>query len=116
MQNQTDFVKGKAISDNIFLVQEMIQDINVKTRGGNMVLKLDITKAYDSIVWDFLFNILKLFDFLDYFINIVKNCSCNVWFNVMINGEAHDFHYFLWFKARRSFIAFAFYHYFVVFI
>ncbi|PKU79583.1 hypothetical protein MA16_Dca000929 [Dendrobium catenatum] len=45
---QMGFVKGKAISDNILLAQEFCND-DVKCRGGNMIMKLDILKAYDNI-------------------------------------------------------------------
>ncbi|PKU67899.1 integrator complex subunit 11 [Dendrobium catenatum] len=47
--NQMGFVKGRAIVDNILLAQEFCQDLDIKTRGGNMILKLDIAKAYDNI-------------------------------------------------------------------
>ncbi|PKU87947.1 integrator complex subunit 11 [Dendrobium catenatum] len=46
---QMGFVKGRAISDNILLAQEFWHDLDVKVRGGNMVWKLDIAKAYDNI-------------------------------------------------------------------
>ncbi|CAI9777180.1 unnamed protein product [Fraxinus pennsylvanica] len=36
------------IGDNILLAQELIQNIDRKTRGGNMVLKLDMAKAYGN--------------------------------------------------------------------
>ncbi|XP_020579264.1 uncharacterized protein LOC110023943 [Phalaenopsis equestris] len=41
--------KGREITDNILLAQEMIEDLDKKCRGGNMVLKLDIKKAFDTI-------------------------------------------------------------------
>ncbi|PKU60950.1 hypothetical protein MA16_Dca027958 [Dendrobium catenatum] len=52
--NQTAFVKGRLISENILLAQELVNDLNLKVRGGNMFLKLDISKAFDNISWDFI--------------------------------------------------------------
>ena len=37
------------LHDNVLLVQELIHDINLCTRGGNVVLKLDMVKAYDRM-------------------------------------------------------------------
>ncbi|XP_043689263.1 uncharacterized protein LOC122640174 [Telopea speciosissima] len=44
---QGAFVKGRCIHDNISIVQEVAQDLNRKTRRGNVILKLDMAKAYD---------------------------------------------------------------------
>ncbi|XP_058082470.1 uncharacterized protein LOC131230582 [Magnolia sinica] len=46
-QEQGAFVKGRSIADNIEVAQEMIHHINKKVRGGNLILKLDLEKAYD---------------------------------------------------------------------
>lgn len=47
-------MKGRIIQDNIALASEMIQDINHETRGGNIVLKLGMEKAYDRLEWPYL--------------------------------------------------------------
>lgn len=59
--NQSIFVKGINIVDNILLTQELVNDLDLKVRGGNFMFNLDISKAYDNLNWEFLFNILKLF-------------------------------------------------------
>ncbi|PKU87869.1 hypothetical protein MA16_Dca025036 [Dendrobium catenatum] len=46
---QMGFVKGKAITDNILLAQEFCHDLDVRVRSSNIILKLDISKAYDNI-------------------------------------------------------------------
>lgn len=61
--NRTYFVKGKAISDTILLTQELVQDVDYKITSDNTICKLDITKAYDNIGCDLLFNIHALFGF-----------------------------------------------------
>lgn len=47
IENQSGFVGGRLIIDNILLAQELIGKIDQKARGSNMVLKLDTMKAYD---------------------------------------------------------------------
>ncbi|PKU78425.1 integrator complex subunit 11 [Dendrobium catenatum] len=98
--NQTGFVKGRSISDNVLLAQELVNDINTKVSGGNIIFKLDITKAYDNLDWNFLFKVLSLFGFSQDFILLVKNSVDNCFFSVIINGRNHDF--FKYFKGLRQ--------------
>ncbi|PKU87845.1 hypothetical protein MA16_Dca017617 [Dendrobium catenatum] len=46
---QMGFIKGLAIGHNIILAQEFFHDLDVKVRGGNIILILDISKSYDNI-------------------------------------------------------------------
>lgn len=53
LENQSGFILGRFIDDNILLAQEMVHCINEKIRGGNVVLKLDMMKVYDRLDWGF---------------------------------------------------------------
>lgn len=53
-ENQSGFVKGRLINDNILLGQELAQSLNLKTRGGNVIIKMDMMKACDRLHWSFL--------------------------------------------------------------
>ncbi|KAG8376028.1 hypothetical protein BUALT_Bualt09G0020300 [Buddleja alternifolia] len=44
---QSGFTQGRIISDNIFLAQEMTHDIGYCRKYGNVLFKLDMSKAYD---------------------------------------------------------------------
>lgn len=46
--------EGRGISENILLAQKIINDIKKPARGGNVVLKLDMAKAYDRVSMEFL--------------------------------------------------------------
>ncbi|PKU71971.1 Putative ribonuclease H protein [Dendrobium catenatum] len=89
--NQTSFVKGRSIFDNVLLAQEITHDINSKVKGGNIIFKLDITKAYNNLNWNFLYNVLSLFGFSQAFIQLVRNSIENCFFSVIINGRNYDF-------------------------
>ncbi|KAL0303469.1 UNVERIFIED_CONTAM: hypothetical protein Sradi_6215000 [Sesamum radiatum] len=54
--SQSAFVPDRLISDNILLAFELNHFLNSKTRGEQswMVLKLDVSKAYDKVEWSFL--------------------------------------------------------------
>ncbi|PKU59509.1 hypothetical protein MA16_Dca028431 [Dendrobium catenatum] len=71
--NQIGFVKGRSIFDNILLAQEMVHDINAKIICGNILHKLDITKAYDNLNWDFLYKTLAMFGFNQKILLLIKN-------------------------------------------
>ncbi|XP_075092253.1 uncharacterized protein LOC142172518 [Nicotiana tabacum] len=54
-EEQSGFVKGRNIVENILLTQEIVTDIRLRTKAGsNVILKLDMTKAYDRLSWIFL--------------------------------------------------------------
>lgn len=53
---QSAFVPSRLITDNIFMANELVHFVhNRKEDGvGYIALKLDLSKAYDRIKWDFL--------------------------------------------------------------
>ncbi|KAL0455886.1 UNVERIFIED_CONTAM: Retrovirus-related Pol polyprotein from type-1 retrotransposable element R2 [Sesamum latifolium] len=89
--SQSGFVPRKLIGDNILLAQEMIHSLDKRYDKGNVVLKLDMTKAYDKICWKFLYCVLHAMGFPARFIHLIKNAIENCWFTVLINGETASF-------------------------
>lgn len=51
--NQSGFVKNRSIFENIMLAQEIIYHIKKPNIGSNVVIKLDMAKAYDRVSWSF---------------------------------------------------------------
>lgn len=53
---QSAFVPGRLITDNVMVAFELMHTIRRKMGGkqGLMALKLDISKAYDVVKWSFL--------------------------------------------------------------
>lgn len=52
---QAAFVKGRSISDNILLMQELVRNYQRDSGPARCAIKIDLMKAYDSGDWDFLF-------------------------------------------------------------
>ncbi|XP_070041409.1 uncharacterized protein [Nicotiana tomentosiformis] len=95
---QDVFLKVRSIAKDVLLTQEIITDIRFKTIAGpNVVIKLNVTKAYDRISWLFLTMMLRKMGFCKRFIGLMYGIISNNWYSVLINGQPHDF-----FKSTRS--------------
>ncbi|XP_059306377.1 uncharacterized protein LOC132057790 [Lycium ferocissimum] len=67
---QTGFVKGRSIVENVLLAQEIIRDINKRNKLHNVVVKLDMAKAYDMVSWIFLTKVLRQFSFSEVIVDM----------------------------------------------
>ena len=58
--NQSVFVLGKIITDNVIFDFEIFHSMNKKSNGykGFMALKLGISKAYDCVKWRFVCRVI----------------------------------------------------------
>lgn len=79
------------------LTQEMVHNINRTSSDGNVVLKMDMAKAYDRVSWEYLCRALRHFGFSERWIDSVWRLITNVWYSVNINGVRHGF-----FKSTRG--------------
>lgn len=53
-ENQTTFIKGRAILKNILLCHEVVHSFELKKHPSSVILKIDLRKAYDSVSWGFI--------------------------------------------------------------
>ena len=60
---QRGFIRDRNISECIILASEAINLIDKKQFGGNVALKVDIKKAFDTLDWNFLIAVLRNFGF-----------------------------------------------------
>ncbi|XP_060200214.1 secreted RxLR effector protein 78-like [Lycium barbarum] len=90
-KNQSGFVKGRNIFENILLTQEIVSDIRLRGKPANVVLKLDMTKAYDRVSWKYLMHVLRKMGFAEHFINLIWRLIANNWYSILINGQATGF-------------------------
>lgn len=70
--NQRGFVKGRSIAEFICTVSETINLLDNKSFCGNIALKVDNKKAFDTMGWSFLLNVLRTFGFAEKFCNWIK--------------------------------------------
>ncbi|XP_059291733.1 uncharacterized protein LOC132045207 [Lycium ferocissimum] len=89
--NQSGFVKGRCIIENVLSTQEVVSDIKLRGKPANVVLKLDVAKAYDRVSWDFLARVLRKMGFAEVFIDMIWRLIANNWYSVLFNGQASGF-------------------------
>ena len=95
--NQSGFIKGRLLSNNVLLAKEMFYEIWKSNPSPNLALKLDMAKAYDRVQWPFLLKVLKKMGFSDMWLGMIERCVNPCWFSVLINGSPADF-----FKSSRG--------------
>ncbi|XP_062100714.1 uncharacterized protein LOC133806637 [Humulus lupulus] len=88
-QNQGAFIKDRSLAHNVLILQDLLKGYNRKYSSPRCLLKIDLSKAYDSIDWDFLENLLKAFNFPDRFIRWIMTCMRGASYCLMLNGRLH---------------------------
>ena len=83
--NQSAFIKGRFIQDNFMLVQQTSRLLHQQHKAS-LLYKLDITKAFDSISWPFLVEVLKQLGFGQIWRDIICGLLTSSSTQVMLNG------------------------------
>ncbi|XP_060182761.1 uncharacterized protein LOC132612660 [Lycium barbarum] len=89
--NQSGFFKGRCIIENVLLTQEVMTDIRLRGKPANVVLKLDMAKAYDRVSRSYLIRVLRKMGFAEIFIDMVWRLIANNWYSILLNGQAYGF-------------------------
>ncbi|XP_021985819.1 uncharacterized protein LOC110882016 [Helianthus annuus] len=89
--NQSAFVPGRKISDNILLTQELMHNYHRNSGPPRCAFKVDIQKAYDTVDWNFLKNILMGFGFSSKMVDWIMVCVSTASYSVCVNGNVHGF-------------------------
>ncbi|XP_062013933.1 uncharacterized protein LOC133730332 [Rosa rugosa] len=89
--NQSAFLKGRTIADPIILTSECINLLDHKCKGGNIAIKFDVQKAFDTLDWRFLIRVLKAFGFSDPFADWIKAILNSAHLSILINGATEGF-------------------------
>ena len=66
---QRGFIRDRNIYECVILESEAINLLEKRQYGGNVALKVDIAKAFDTLDWNFLLDVLRGFGFAKTFVN-----------------------------------------------
>lgn len=83
--NQSAFVKGRFIQDNFMLVQQTARFLHSQ-KQPRILMKLDISKAFDSVSWPFLMEVLEKLGFGRIFRDILSGLLTTSSTQVLLNG------------------------------
>ena len=87
--SQSAFVPGRLITDNTSIAFEMIHRMRNRRRGkvGHMAVKLDISKAYDKVEWNFLEKIMLSLGFPTQWVDLAMSTVRSASYSVIVNSE-----------------------------
>nr|GEV05064.1 hypothetical protein [Tanacetum cinerariifolium] len=82
---QNAFIKGRYILDGLLIANETV-DYLKKSNEKGIIFKVDFDKAYDSINWRFLVDIMKKMRFGQKWCNWVERCCRSASMSILVNG------------------------------
>ncbi|KAK9078070.1 hypothetical protein SSX86_002127 [Deinandra increscens subsp. villosa] len=95
--NQSAFVPGRQISDNVLLTQELMRNYHRKSGARRLAVKIDLQKAYDTVSHCFLEDCLINFGYHPCMVAWIMKCLRSACYSINVNGHSHGF-----FKGLRG--------------
>nr|XP_009780216.1 PREDICTED: uncharacterized protein LOC104229297 [Nicotiana sylvestris] len=94
---QDAFVPRRLITYNILMSHEPVKGYGRKDISPRCMLKIDMQKAYNSMEWVYIEQVLRLLNFPKIFVQWIMDCITTVSYFVLINGKPS-----IPFEARES--------------
>lgn len=85
-KNQSGFIGGRSILDNVLSVQLGVE-LAQKTNQNMVMLQLDYAKAFDTVAWDFIEQILQKMGFGQKISSSIYLLGENAQSKILINGR-----------------------------
>ncbi|XP_068474583.1 secreted RxLR effector protein 78-like [Phaseolus vulgaris] len=83
---QSAFLSNRGLLDSVVMANEALEECTRNHRSG-VCFKVDFEKAYDSVRWSFLFDMLQRLGFHEKWILWVKGCLASSSVSVLVNGS-----------------------------
>jgi hypothetical protein len=86
-QNQSAFLPRRLITDNILAAYETLHTMHTRlwSKVGFMGIKLDMSKVYDRVEWEFLDAVMEKMGFSDRWRILIMACVRTVTYSVVVN-------------------------------
>ena len=85
--NQFGFIRGRRIHECIAMASEAVNQLERKNGSRNMIVKLDIKKAFDAMSWNFIITVLKSFGFDEKFRDWILAIFKSAIISILHNGS-----------------------------
>ena len=79
------------------MVQELLRKCCWNRISHPCIMKVDLWKAYDTVNWNFLEDVLSFLDFPALFVQWIMQCVSTTSYSISINGSLHGF-----FKGKQG--------------
>ena len=87
--SQSGFIPGRQLSDNTRFIYDLIHTADISNIDGLLML-IDFEKAFDSMSWKFIYNVLDFFGFNEKFINWIKLFNTDITAYIVQCGQLSD--------------------------
>lgn len=89
--NQSAFVEGREISENVLICQDLVRLYNRKNSPSSYLIKIDLLKAYDSVEGEFVKEMLYSMNFPSQFVTLTMECITTTQYTIAINGGLYRY-------------------------
>ncbi|XP_026448425.1 uncharacterized protein LOC113348777 [Papaver somniferum] len=96
-EEQVAFMKGRNIHENISLASELINELHINRKDGNLGLKLDISQAFDTVSWSFVLEVFRRYGFSEHWCTWISHIFNSARIPILLNGSPEGF-----FKINRG--------------
>lgn len=81
------------LPNNILTAYEILHSFKNRRKGknGSFALKLDMSKAYDRVEWDFIVGMMKNMGFAEKWVDLIYRCIFSVQYAVTVNGRLSEY-------------------------
>ena len=85
------FLSERLITDNVLVAFELMHYLEHKKDGreGFVTIKLDMSKVYDRVEWDFIKQVMEKIGFHEKWIKLIMHCITFVSYSILVNGVAY---------------------------
>lgn len=90
-QHQFGFIPNRHIHDVIAIVSEGVNCLNRSVNDQNLAFKVDIKKAFDTLRWEFVDEVLFYFGFPLIFRSWIKEIFSSARLSILVNGVPHGY-------------------------
>ena len=88
-EHQYAFAKNKLISDNVLVAFKTLHCMKSHNSGqtGFIALKLDMSKAYDRVEWNYLQKLMEKMGFCSRWISLIMECFRTISYSILVNDD-----------------------------
>ncbi|XP_062080565.1 uncharacterized protein LOC133785332 [Humulus lupulus] len=88
-QNKGAFIQHRSLTHNIFILQDLLKGSSRNNISTRCLIKMDLSKAYDSIDWYFLEDLLNAYCFPSRFIQWIMVFLKGASYYLLLNGRLY---------------------------